>query len=86
MTFGFEENKNFELKARYFEIILNIFRNFYRNFWNVDFILDDESYFTFFNTTLSGFDGFYLKNVSAYRSTILSYNSQSSIASIHKFH
>ena len=40
-------------------------RYLYRNFRNFDFILDDESYFTLSNTTLSGNDGFYSDNLLA---------------------
>lgn len=40
-------------------------RNLYRNFRNLEWVLDDESYFTFGHTTLSGHDGFYSSNVSA---------------------
>jgi hypothetical protein len=40
-------------------------RHLYRNFRNLEWILDDESYFTFGNTTLSGNDGFYSSDVSA---------------------
>lgn len=40
-------------------------RHLYRNFRNFNWVLDDESYFTFANTTLSGNDGFYSSDVSA---------------------
>ena len=34
-----------------------------RIYKNIDFILDDESYFTFSNTTLAGNDTFYSSNI-----------------------
>jgi len=40
-------------------------RYLYRYFRNFDFVLDDESYFTFANTTLAGNDGIFSSDVSA---------------------
>ena len=45
--------------------IKSLCRHFNRNFRNLDWILDDESYFTLGNTTLSENNASYLNNVSA---------------------
>jgi len=45
-------------------------RHIYRNFRNFDFVLDDESYFTYANTTLAGNDGFYSSDVSSTTSDV----------------
>lgn len=52
------------------ERIKPLCRHLYRNFRNLDWILDDESYFTLGNTTLSGNDGFYSNDVSATPSNV----------------
>ena len=45
-------------------------RHLYRNFRNLDWVLDDESYFTLGNTRLTDNDGFYSSDVSATPSNV----------------